>query len=163
MGERACPARLMYSHRRMIIPAEVTGVSIATHKGEVGGRCSIFSLYATYYIVCMHDLFFMVLYILCTQHILLREPVIGSCANQAGPIKELRAGNREPFRLAGYRINPKNTVDLKKRAFTTPELRANTTTKDILGLLQIFLHIPFKRSMGLAESIFGKCRNGSSA
>jgi hypothetical protein len=65
--------------------------------------------------------------------------------------------------MAGHRINPKNTVDLKKQAFTAPELRSNPTTKDILALLQIFLHIPFKRSMGLAESIFGKCRTGSPA
>ena len=154
---------VMHSHRRMIIPDEVTGASIATHKGEVAGRFSTFYRYTLPIIVCMHDSFSWYYIYYVQHHILFREPVIGSCAKPAESIKELRHGNREPFRLAGCRINPKNTVDLKKQAFTTPELRANTTTKDILGLLQIFLHIPFKRSMGLAESLFGKCRNGSSA
>ena len=35
------------------------------------------------------------------------------------------------------------------------------TTKDILALLQILFHIPSNRSMGLAELLFGICRNGS--
>ncbi|MGA8777031.1 hypothetical protein, partial [Methanoregula sp.] len=61
----------------------------------------------------------------------------------------------------GYREISKNTVKLGKREFSAPEQGINPTTKDILALLQIFLHIPFKRSMGLAESLFGKCRNGS--
>ncbi|MFZ0674684.1 hypothetical protein, partial [Methanoregula sp.] len=63
--------------------------------------------------------------------------------------------------LREYRNKSKKGVKLKKRLFSYPEQGINPTTKDILALLQIFLHIPFKRSMGLAESLFGKCRNGS--
>jgi hypothetical protein len=59
--------------------------------------------------------------------------------------------------------NPENVVKSGKGEFPVPERGVNPTTKDILALLQIFLHIPFKRSMGLAESLFGKCRNGSPA
>jgi hypothetical protein len=120
------------------------------------------SIHGTY-IVLIGGAFFIVYYILCTQRILRREPITGSCAKPVESIKEARAGNRELPWLSGYRITSQNTADLKKRPFKAPESRTNTTTKDILALLQIFLHIPFKRSMGLAESLFGKCRNGSPA
>ena len=58
---------------------------------------------------------------------------------------------------------PKNAGNSEIGAKYALKSRINSTTKDILALLQIFLHIPFKRSMGLVESLFGKCRNGSPA
>ena len=101
--------------------------------------------------------------IIPTMHIVLTEPISGSCANPAEPIKKPDTADRQPLLLMGYRKNSKNAVKLGKREFPAPEREANPTTKDILALLQIFLHIPFERSMGLAESLFGKCRNGSPA
>jgi len=116
----------------------------------------------TMFIVRLCAQFFMK-YLLCIYRTYLREHFTGSCANPAEPIKESCAGNQESPVCDHQRINSQNTADFKKQEFAAPKTGVNTTTKDILALLQIFLHIPFKRSMGLVESLFGKCRNGSPA
>src|SRR5208283_2013288 len=112
---------------------------------------------------CVCSITIMCTIIIHAKHTILTEQISGSCANPAEPIKKPDTADRQPLLLVGYRKNSKNAVKLGNRDFPAPEQEANPTTKDILALLQIFLHIPFERSMGLAESLFGKCRNGSPA
>jgi hypothetical protein len=97
------------------------------------------------------------------EHTFWRNQISGTCANPAESIKKSCARICDPSDLKKCRITAQIMGDSGTGAESTFKARTNSTTKDILALLQIFLHIPFKRSMGLVESLFGKCRNGSPA